>query len=329
MTSMITRIFRHNLGIVLVATLVLSFSLVSAISDRGGTTQVTSTNHVDLNGVNVAIFYGEGTLASSAVALRNMFLWMNATAEFVNGTQIREGILSTYHILVFPGGSAVLYQGELGDEGLDVIRAFVSNGGSYFGICGGSLFATNVVLGLFDGWYSSSINGSEICLTTMFINRNSAGPDLSAEPESYRTMYWGSAYFYGEDMSNIIPIANYTTNQSGMIAFRYGDGTAFLSSPHPEYEEGDFRDGTSFGDYLNDPDSEWPLMLKVSCWLVDASITQTTSTTQATSINPTTSNQTTESTTQFTEYLMLLTIGGSSLIVIVIVVMLLRSKTRR
>jgi hypothetical protein len=151
----------------------------------------------------------------------------------------------------------------------------VRNGGSYFGICGGSLFATNAVLGLFNGSYSNPINGTEIFLTEMHVNQNSTGPDLSTEPESYWTMYWGSAFFYGTDMSNIIPICTYPSNdRPGMIAFTCGEGTVFLSSPHPEYEEGDTRDGTGIHDYLNDPDTEWNLLLKVSRWLVDDSAPQ-------------------------------------------------------
>jgi hypothetical protein len=106
----------------------------------------------------------------------------------------------------------------------------------------------------------------------MYVNQNSTGPDLSTEPESYQTLYWASAYFYSDDMSNVIPICTYPSNdRPGMIAFSYGEGTAFLSSPHPEYEEGDSRDGTTVYDNMDDPDSEWNLLLKVSRWLVDAS----------------------------------------------------------
>ncbi|MHA1962930.1 MAG: hypothetical protein ACW99U_22300 [Candidatus Thorarchaeota archaeon] len=56
-----------------------------------------------------------------------------------------------------------------------------------------------------------------------------------------------------------------------MIAFQYGRGTVFLSSPHPEYEEGSDRDGTDAFDFFEDPDSEWGLLLKVSQWLIEAS----------------------------------------------------------
>ncbi|MFW9935250.1 MAG: hypothetical protein ACFFDU_07080, partial [Candidatus Thorarchaeota archaeon] len=56
-----------------------------------------------------------------------------------------------------------------------------------------------------------------------------------------------------------------------MVTFRYGLGVVFLSSPHPEIEEGDSRDETTFQDGLNDPDSEWGLMRVIARWLIDVS----------------------------------------------------------
>jgi hypothetical protein len=56
-----------------------------------------------------------------------------------------------------------------------------------------------------------------------------------------------------------------------MIAFNYGNGTVFLSSPHPEYEEGNMKDGTDLWDLYSDPDSEWGLMLRICEWLLEES----------------------------------------------------------
>ena len=257
----------------------LLFIILTTIPDGSGVSQNPSSNPSDLSDTSVAIYIGAGVLGSSALALRNMFLWMNATVSVVDGFQFRNGTLDSFDIIVFPGGSAVSFRDSLQSKGLDLVRDFVRNGGSYFGICGGSLFATNAVLGLFNGSYSNSINGTEIYLTEMHVNQNSTGPDLSTEPESYITMYWGSAYFYSDDMSNVIPICTYPSNdRPGMIASTYGEGTVFLSSPHPEYEEGDSRDGNEQYNYMNDPDTEWNLLLKVSRWLVDASSTESSPT---------------------------------------------------
>lgn len=260
---------------VIYSTSLLLILILTSIPATQCVSEESSSTLSDLSDTKVAIYGGVGVLSSSMDALDNMFLWMNASVDLIYAFQILNGTLDSYDIIVFPGGSAVSYSQGLGTEGLDIVRNFVMNGGSYFGICGGSLFATNAILGLFNGSYSNPINGTAIYLTEMNVNHNSTGPDLSTEPDSYLTMYWGSAYFYGDDMSNVIPICTYpSNNRPGMIAFSYGEGTVFLSSPHPEYEEGDSRDGIGLYDYLNDPDSEWGLMLKVSRWLVDESIPQ-------------------------------------------------------
>jgi len=84
-------------------------------------------------------------------------------------------------------------------------------------------------------------------------------------------------------------IASYEYNgEAGMVAFEYGNGTVFLSSPHPEYEEDDDRDDTTFVDYLDDPESEWGLLFRVSKWLVEASIVEPTG--QTTPTNPNITN---------------------------------------
>ena len=228
-----------------------------------------------MEGVRVAIYNGSGVLPSSAVALLNMFRWMHAEANYVNHTEIQQGVLDEYDFVVFPGGSAYEYSSCLGTIGRNAVLDFITEGGSYFGICGGSLFGTDSYLGLFNGYTSDAVNGSDAKIIQMVVNTNSTGPDLSTEPLTYDTLYWSSGYFYSSNatyMSTVIPIAFYPqNNEPGMIACKYGNGSVFLSFPHPEYEEGSTRDGTDEFYYFHDPDSEWPLMLKVSLWLVEAS----------------------------------------------------------
>jgi glutamine amidotransferase-like uncharacterized protein len=227
----------------------------------------------DLAGVKVAVYNGSGALESSYDALVAMFEWMNATVNSIDSHAILNGNLSGYDILAFPGGNTLLYQVLLGDEGIGIVRHFLRNGGSYFGICGGALFGTdglNLIQGEFLPTNPAMLDGSYIL--EMNVNRKSIGPDLSDEPATYHLLYWSSQYYHSAGMSNINPIMTYQyNNQPGMITFRYGTGTVFLSFPHPEYEENSDRDGTSAFNYLYDPDSEWNLLLKISLWLYLAS----------------------------------------------------------
>jgi glutamine amidotransferase-like uncharacterized protein len=230
----------------------------------------------DLSGVKVAVYSGGPFEAgnNSRIALMHMFEWMSATVELIDPEEICSGALSDYDILAVPGIPAGNTYVELLEEGMNQIRQFVANGGSYIGICGGSMFGLDGYLGLFNGTLRTQIPGIApgIHLITMTVNHESTGPDLSELPQTYSVLYWGSGYWDAEDMSGITTVMSYPENdRPGMIASRYGYGTYFLSSPHPEWEEGGPRDGTEYFDEFNDSDSEWPLMLSVARWLVDAS----------------------------------------------------------
>jgi len=225
-----------------------------------------------LAGVSVAIYDDRGTTAASQFALEAMFRWMGAAVTVITGDDVANGALDSYDIFVAPGGCWCDERCEILND-YEIVRQFVLDGGSYFGVDGGASFATGYRLGLFDGVLSADCNGSGDYLLDMNVNRESTGPDLSDEPESYTLFYEASGYFTSDNMTGIIPICTYTdTGFAGMIAFEYGNGTVFLSSPHPEYEEGSMKDGTDFWDDTPDPDSEWNLMLKVTQWLLEESM---------------------------------------------------------
>jgi glutamine amidotransferase-like uncharacterized protein len=298
----------------------LSILCLILLSPVQSTAQV---EHDDLTGVKVAIYNGAGVLESSRTALTRMFEWMNASVVIVNASQVLEGFLNDFDIFVVPGGSESTACRELQyDEGVSKIQDFVDAGGSYFGICGGATYGSNY-LHLFNGSMGPvSEPGSLIHITIMHIYQSPNGPDLSDIPENFSTMYWGSQYFlprYGSD-ARVIATYEYN-NAAGMVACKYGSGTVFLSSPHPEYEENDDRDGTTFGDDLVDPDSEWPLLLSVSKWLVEASSEEPTATT-----TPSTTTIPTDAAT--TLDMPLIAIASTGIVMVVLVVSVVYRRTR-
>jgi len=271
MEDLRTRWRRHRSAYWLFACLLLLAAPLSLTSGKAAAQATT-----DLSGVKVAVYSGGPFVPgnNSRIALIHMFEWMAATVELIDPEEIRNGALSSYDILAVPGIPPGNTYVELLEEGMYQICQFVAHGGSYIGICGGSLFGARGYLGLFNGTLRTPIPGvaGGIHLTNVTVNHESAGPDLSNLPANYSLLYWDSGYWDGQDMSGVITITSYPENdRPGMIASRYGYGTYFLSSPHPEWEEGDPRDGTTYFDEYNDPDSEWPLMLSVARWLVDAS----------------------------------------------------------
>lgn len=253
---------------------------------------VAQVEHNDLTGVKVGVFDGTGEMNSSRIALVRMFEWMGASVEEVTASQILGDYLEDCDILVFPGGAESSYMIDLQyATGIEKIQEFIENGGSYFGICGGSTFGART-LNLFDGKMCLVTQpGESIHMTTMFTCQNSTGPDISNFASEFSTMYYVSQCFVPNPGVSVHRIATYEPDgRAGMIAFEYGNGTVFLSSPHPEYEEDSDRDGTTFGDYLDDPDSEWELLLDISLWLVDASNDVSPGTVTVSENNTTTSN---------------------------------------
>ncbi|MFX1416174.1 MAG: hypothetical protein ACFFC0_05140 [Promethearchaeota archaeon] len=231
-------------------------------------------NPTGVEGVQVALYFDRGCDATCRDALESMFRWMGAEVTIVGGSEIGEGVLTDYDILALPSGCWCTERCEILGEEMDYIRQFVEDGGSYFGIDRGASYATNFRLGIFNGTYFPDLHGADTFLMEMNVNKSSTGPDLSDGPDSYTILYDASGYFMADDMSEMIPLVTFP--DSGlpcMLVYKYGTGNVFLSSVHPEYEEGDGRDGTDIYDLLDDPDSEWPLMLKICKWLIEDSQT--------------------------------------------------------
>ncbi len=228
----------------------------------------------DLSDIHVGVYNGTGAHEECSIALYNWLAWISSNVVWIDSESIHSGVLNSLDIVAFPGGSHGGYAASLNLEGIELVRQFVENGGSYIGYCGGGMFGTEYV-GLASGYWSNVIPGmpSGIHLEEMVVNQASTGPDLSDEPTSYEVLYWGSAYFDPTEDSSIIPIMSYTQNdEAAMFVVSYGYGTAFLCGPHPEFEEGSERDGITLYDYLDDPDSEWDLLKKVTQWLIDESL---------------------------------------------------------
>ncbi|MDI6816276.1 MAG: BPL-N domain-containing protein [Actinomycetota bacterium] len=86
--------------------------------------------------------------AKTALFWDESFLWgliayetlsaLDADFDLVTAADIREGALDSYDILFVPGGWASNKIKALRTDGVERIRSFVENGGSYLGFCGGA-----------------------------------------------------------------------------------------------------------------------------------------------------------------------------------------------
>jgi hypothetical protein len=68
--------------------------------------------------------------------------------DLLTAVTVRNGALNNYQLLVVPGGWAGLKSEELGADGREELRRYVSRGGAYLGICGGAGLALQVDEGL-------------------------------------------------------------------------------------------------------------------------------------------------------------------------------------
>ncbi len=271
---------------VFIITLLLSSILLP------GSTQISSltqTNEMipsaDLSTIRVAIFNGSTTEISYACknASKSMFEWMGSTVDFIDEDDIMDNKLYNYDILVFPPGNLPEYSVKLRSEGKEKIREYLRNGGSYVGISRGAHFACEIadVYGIESEWGLNIFNGTGYGPVGGFldphmyqanINKSQTAIDLSEIPNSLMMMGWESIMFLPENNVPFNVIATYETYlHPAMISYEYGQGTVFLSGIHPEFQEDDDSDNTSYFDQNEDPESDWPLMEKVARWLVDTS----------------------------------------------------------
>lgn len=279
---------RRALSVVFLSLLAVS-GLVSFMGNHIGPVSAETTGDstpTDLNGITVGIYEGyiSSIVNESRQALYNMFTWMNASVYIFNTTDLLNGCLWACEILAIPEGLGPFTEQKITDDGLQAIREWVALGGSYIGVRGSAAIAMNG--SYFEGFTTTFdlalVNGTSyeveeldsIQMTNVSINRDSTGPDLSDMPVNQSVLFSTGRYFVPSKGQDIICIANYThNNQPAMIAAEYGEGNLFISSPHFEYEENGDRDGTDYMDAYDDPDSEWPLLLTISIWLIDSSPT--------------------------------------------------------
>ena len=295
-----------------VIVILLTFCSIPCVSSTHHIQTITSpTNSLaqtqsDLSGVNVGVYkayddFVPSRTNGSQTAIVNMLRWMNATVRIFNTTDIINGALWACEVLVIPEGLGPNLESLLTGEGLQAIREWVVSGGSYIGVRGSAAMAvqysyfegvwTEFDLALIDGTSYEVTDLGHTTIANVSINRDCTGPDLSDMPEEMSVLFQTGRYILPNEGQELIYIANYThSNLPAMVASYYGEGTVFISSPHFEYEENSDRDGTDYRDMYDDPDSEWPFILRITQWLIDSTPTVCNVTDWPTTPTPTGTN---------------------------------------
>lgn len=155
-------------------------------------------------------------------------------------------------LLVVPGGRDIYYEDALAGKGTEKIGEFVSNGGSYLGICAGAYFASGAIefekggplqvcadrcLKFYPGLAVGPAYGP---------NRYSYQDDRGVEiatllikDEEYCTYYNGGCLFKSpEKYPSVEVLAHYADiegNPAAIISCKVGKGKAILSGVHLEF----------------------------------------------------------------------------------------------
>ena len=204
--------------------------------------------------VRTGVFAGIGSMGlSSTELIRYVARAPELDLTLVDGADIRNGALDDLDLLVMPGGASNVIVGDLGPKGVENLKAFVRNGGSYVGICAGNVIllddeyrvaygfgmvpysrygsagdamtsmtltdegakALGMQKGTFDVWYSGG---------PIMFRRHDEVPDAKIET-------WG---IYASNITNEGWGAHMVGNVS-CIGGTYGKGRIAATACHPEF----------------------------------------------------------------------------------------------
>lgn len=222
----------------------------------------------------VAVYADRGVWDDGKTAIIQMLRYYNEQVDTISASQINSSPLSSYDVLVIPGGWAVNYRRSLSFTGLQNIRNFISGGGVYVGICAGAYFAADSIvwngrvydypLDIFQGYAIGAIDSiaSWPGYAMTHITLKDSWRDPSADSTQY-VLYYGGPYF--ESYGTTFDTAGMYDgiNEPGIIVFTYGNGKVILSGVHPEIEEDSDRDSTTFAYELPDSGSDWPWFMYI------------------------------------------------------------------
>ena len=210
---------------------------------------------VDLSDVkNVSltagIYAGYGADTGSYRRINELLVNMGFDTQFLipeNFNKLYD--LFKFDIIVFPGGRADHMIMGLSREQISTIREYVSQGGSYMGICAGAYFASNYTVWdgvkygdesgyVLDLYYGEAVGPiKEIGNYDLNTIYNPQYPTNITwyNGEKFNVTYWGGPYF--TPVNNVKVLAIYDKIQKpAAIEFNYHSGRAILFGFHPEFD---------------------------------------------------------------------------------------------
>lgn len=207
--------------------------------------------------IKVGIYCGPGSPRSGVDNVLNVLRpFPKVKPVVLSGQEVGSLNLSTYDVLVFPGGSGSGQSKGIGEAGLKNVREFVRNGGGYVGICGGAYLACSNFtwgLGILNaGTVSNKWRRGQALLDleptlagqqwlgdvkSIFKVRYHNGPILKPAARTDIPAYDVLTVFKTEIAEYGSP-AGVQVNSPAHVTSTFGKGRVFISSPHPENTPG-------------------------------------------------------------------------------------------
>ncbi len=206
----------------------------------------------------IAVFQDSGVGGNGPGAIREKL--DSAKGKFstriIGGAEIRNGILTEFDAVIFPGGSGSKQAAALGEAGREEVREFIKSGGAYVGVCAGCYLACeNFSWGLkildaktlsskwkrgratldleFAESIFSSLNLDSRDASVVYVNGPVMGPANSDAIPDYETV----ALFKSETAENGSP-KGIQIDSPAILRGGFGKGRVVGISPHPEQTEG-------------------------------------------------------------------------------------------
>lgn len=217
----------------------------------------TVTTEPDNARLRVALYKGPGTGGAGPPSLmKRLNRPPESSITEVSPEQIRDGVLTNFHVVIFGGGSGSKEAEAIGEIGRSNVVQFVANGGGYIGICAGAYLCTagypwslkmvNVKT-VSPKWQrgratltlETTPRGREILGTTAtnleVLYHN--GPVVKAAEMEGLPAFEPLAYYRSEVASNNTPVG-VMVNSPAMLAGEFQKGRVVFVSPHPEQTKG-------------------------------------------------------------------------------------------
>lgn len=237
--------------------LVIAFLLFISCENKSSDIYVSEFESIEskLEKIHIGLYTDSGAEGVDKVEI--MLNEIGSNYSTINKSIILNDQLSSYDIVLFPGGNMWEYKNYLSEKGLQIIKDYVQSGGGYIGICGGSYFSANTIiwrgweyeerkyaafsgLGIFSGIADGPIEdfAPSYYKYECRVKINLDHAVTNDIPQQLSCLYSFGPKFIITDSTNISILGKTVLGDNPVVlSVEEQEGRVFLTSLHPEIDE--------------------------------------------------------------------------------------------